>query len=175
MAAEMRVKLEKVKKICGILRGIFLAAMVFLVLEFVVAAALLIADRGIDFSQRPIALHVMVLSLWRRLHMVVMIGISEGLIFTCLYNLRRLFGNFSQREIFSQDSTRRLRAVGVCYAMWSFVSFLSLPIAYVTVHPANPYTATLNPEALVIGACTVVISLVMDVAAEMREENELTI
>jgi len=175
MQPETRAKLERVKRICGILRGMCLAAIVFLAVEFVVAAALLVADRGIDFGSRPIALHVMVLSVWRRLHMVVMIGISEGLLIACLYHLRRLFGNFSPGEIFSGDSARHLRVVGVCYMMWSTVGGLSFPVAYVTVHPANPYTGTLDLNAIVIGVCVIVVSLVMDVAAEMREENELTI
>jgi hypothetical protein len=175
MCADVQTKLQKIREISGFLRVICKVVIMFLAVEFLVAAILLLSDKGIDISFHKPTFHVIALSFLRRLHLVVMIAISMGFLIKCLYHLHRLFGNYSRCEIFTSDSAEQLLQIGVTYLIWSCISKLSYPLIFLSVHPPNPYEINLYTDSIVIGLCIIVVSWMMVMAADMREENELTV
>jgi hypothetical protein len=175
MRPDVQAKLQKIRKVSSFLRVICKVVVGFLAVQFLFAAVLLLSDKGIDIGFHKASFDVIELSFGRRLHLVVMIAISMGFLIKCFYHLHRLFGNYSHDEIFTGDSAEQLRQIGITYLIWSCISKLSSPLAFLSVNPPNPYEVNLHPASIVIGLCIIVISWFMVMAADMREENELTI
>ena len=175
MQTEIQAKLYKIRKVSSFIRAICKVVIGFKVAEFLLVAVFLLSDRGMDISLHKPLFHLISLSLGRRLHLVVMIAISLGFLIKCLYHLHRLFGNYSRDEIFTSDSAEQLRQIGITYLIWSCISTLSSPLAFLSAHPPNAYEVDLHLNSIVIGVCIIVISWFMVMAADMREENELTI
>ncbi len=175
MRPDPQAQLQKIRQVSTGLRVVCKVVMAFLAVEFLIVAVMLLSDRGVDLGLHGVLFHVIALSFWRRLHLVVMIAISLGFLIRGLYLLHQLFGNYARGEIFTSDSARRLRQMGILYLIWSLTSALSSPLAYVSAHPPNPYQVDLHLDAIVASLCLLVISWVMLMAADLREENELTI
>ncbi|AOS43276.1 hypothetical protein Verru16b_00319 [Lacunisphaera limnophila] len=91
-----------------------------------------------------------------------------------LGHLRHLLGNYARREIFTLDSARQIRQLGVTCVLWGLVklagAFLPLMLATQAQH-----TVRLDADILIIGAVIIGISWLAEMAAELREESELTI
>jgi Protein of unknown function (DUF2975) len=175
MRTEMQAKLHKIRKVSSLIRAICKVVMGFKVAEFLLVTVFLLSRKGMDISLHKPLFHLISLSLGRRLHLVVMIAISLGFLIKCLYHLHRLFGNYSRDEIFTSDSAEQLRQIGITYLIWSCISKLSSPLAFLSAHPPNGYEVDLHLNSIVIGVCIIVISWFMVMAVDMREENELTI
>jgi hypothetical protein len=175
MRTDTQAKLNKIRKVSSFIRAICEAVIAFKVTEFLVAAVFLLSARGFDISLHKLSFHPISLGFGWRLHLVVMIAISLGFLIKCLYHLHRLFGNYSRDEIFTSDSAAQLRQIGIMYLIWSCISTLSSPLAFLSAHPPNAYEVNLHLNSIVIGVCVIVISWFMVMAADMREENELTI
>jgi hypothetical protein len=110
---------------------------------------------------------------------VALIG-SVALALTGLYRLARLFGNYSRGEIFTRGSVREIRMlsyIAVAYVVFQFglfVAMLSLNAGGLDGWPRElTFDLPLGP-ALVATLLTL-LAWVMDVGAELREENELTV
>ena len=110
---------------------------------------------------------------------VALIG-SVALALTGLYRLARLFGNYSRGEIFTRGSVREIRLlsyVAVAYVVFQFVLFVAM--LSLNAGGANEWPSELRFDlplgpALVATLLTL-LAWVMDVGAELREENELTV
>ncbi|HWA28402.1 MAG TPA: hypothetical protein VG734_22320 [Lacunisphaera sp.] len=91
-----------------------------------------------------------------------------------LFHLRRLAGNYTRREIFTTDSARQIRDFGVSCMLWGVVKVVwaFLPLL-VSVHRMSVYSTSIDP--ILMGAVIVGISWFAEMAAALREENELTI
>ena len=111
---------------------------------------------------------------------LVAFGGGLALLLTALYRLARLFGNYARGEIFTRASVRELRLVGyvaVAYAIFQLVLFvagLAMVAGGVVESPARlPVDLPIGP--VVVAGFILLLSWVMDVGAELREENELTV
>jgi hypothetical protein len=105
-------------------------------------------------------------------------GIALAL--TGLYRLARLFASYSRGEIFTRDSVREIRLlsyVAVAYAVFQgalFVAMLILDAGGTDGWPRElRFEFPIGP-ALVATLLTL-LAWVMDVGAELREENEFTV
>lgn len=91
-----------------------------------------------------------------------------------LFHLRRLMGNYSRREIFTLDSARQIRQFGITCVLLGLVkmagAFLPLLLASSTHRTVN-----VTGDAVVIGAVIIGISWFAEMAAALREENDLTV
>jgi hypothetical protein len=111
--------------------------------------------------------------------LVALLG-GVALTLTALYRLARLFGNYSRGEIFTRGSVGEIRwigyvlAAGAVFQLLLFVAVLTLradgggewPIELRFDLPIVP---------VLVASLVMLFSWVMDVGAEMREENELTV
>lgn len=100
--------------------------------------------------------------------------LGAALVIKGLYHLRRLLDNYSRREIFTVQSAQQIRQFGFCCAIWGALKFASgfLP-AILYADASRPLHAEV--DTLLIGAVIVVISWFAEMAAVLREENDLTI
>lgn len=111
---------------------------------------------------------------------LVAFGGGLALLLTALYRLARLFGNYARGEIFTRASVRELRLVGyvaVAYAIFQLVLFvagLAMVAGGVVESPAR-LPVDLPIGSVVVAGFILLLSWVMDVGAELREENELTV
>jgi Protein of unknown function (DUF2975) len=110
--------------------------------------------------------------------LIAMIG-GVALALTGLYRLSRLFQNYARGEIFTRASVREIRLLGyvaVGYALLQFVLFVAwLALsAGADAWPAN-VRGDLPIGPVVVASFILLFSWVMDVGAELREENELTV
>ncbi len=103
-----------------------------------------------------------------------------ALVLVALYRLSRLFGNYSRGEIFTRGSVREIRLLGyltAAYAVFQvvlFVTGLTLAASADSEWPQElRFDFSLGP--FVIAFFILLLSWVMDVGAELREESELTV
>jgi len=103
-----------------------------------------------------------------------------ALVLVALYRFAKLFGNYSRGEIFTRGSARELRLVGyvaVANAVFQgvlFIAALLLAAEGVVESPAS-LRADWPGGPILLAALILLLSWIMDVGAEIREENELTV
>jgi hypothetical protein len=115
------------------------------------------------------------LAVGTRLLVAAAFGLVLGALFKCLYHLRRLFGNYARGEIFTRESVGELRSFGMACLLWGVLNFvwaLSLSLS-LSMHLQRSFEA--HFDSLAIGAVLIAIAWFMDLAVELKEENELTI
>jgi uncharacterized membrane protein YbhN (UPF0104 family) len=110
---------------------------------------------------------------------VALIG-GVALALTALYHLAQLFGNYSRGEIFTRGSVREIRMLS--YVAVAFVVFQT--VLFVAMLSLNADGAEGWPRELrfdlpigpaLVATFLTLLAWVMDVGAELREENELTV
>ena len=91
-----------------------------------------------------------------------------------LYHLRRLLDNYSRREIFTADSARQLRNFGVSCMLWGIVklAWAFLPLLALA---NRGVPVRVSGDTFMIGFVIVLLSWFAEMAASIREENDLTI
>ncbi len=171
---EIECKLRRIERIsdfarviCGIL--IVPAGLLALV---VAGSVFLSIDANLTYSDQSVA--VADLSAAGRV-MVAVLALASGTVqIKALIHLRGLLGNYARREIFTADSARQLRNFGVSCMMWALLKlgwgFLPL---FAFTHREQP--VQLSGDTFVIGFIIVLLSWFAEMAATLREENDLTI
>lgn len=105
---------------------------------------------------------------------------SLALVLAALHRFARLFGHYARGEIFTRASVREFRLVA--YIAVTFVVFQGVLLVVALALAANgaiesaaslPVLFGVGP--ILMAGLIVMLSWVMDVGAEMREENELTV
>lgn len=172
MRTEIQAKLQKIKKVSTILRAIckgLLAIITLIGLGGVVCVTFGIG--GINYDNMIFRTNE--LTLGHRLILGAVTAVAGWALFKCFYHLHRLFGNYSRGEIFTRESVGQLRQFGVACLLWGVMSFLWVLSLALSVHPAQSFQGHI--DAFGIGAIIIVIAWFMDMAVDLREENELTI
>lgn len=111
--------------------------------------------------------------------LVALLG-SAALTLTALYRLARLFGNYSRGEIFTRGSVGEIRwigyvlAAGAVFQLLLFVAVLTLRADGGVQWPIE-LRFDLPVVPVLVASLVMLLSWVMDVGAQMREENELTV
>ena len=172
MQTETQAKLQKIKKVSIIFRVIckvLLALVALLGLCCVVCVAFGVG--GINYDN--VLFQTAGLPLGRRVILSVVTALAFGVLFKCFYHLHRLFGNYSRGEIFTRESVGQLRQFGISCLLWGVVNFLWVSSLALSAHPARTFHG--HADSLAIGTVIIVIAWFMDMAVDLREENELTI
>src|ERR1700733_5896678 len=172
MQTETQAKLQKIKKVSIVLRGIckgLLALVTLLGLFCVVCVA--IGVGGIDYDN--VIFQTGKLPLSQRLILGALTALAFGVLFKCFYHLYQLFGTYSRGEIFTRESVGQLRQFGIACLLWGVMNFLWLSSLALSAHPAKTFQG--HADSLAIGTIIIVIAWFMGMAVELREENELTI
>jgi hypothetical protein len=113
------------------------------------------------------------LTLGHRLVLGAVTVLTFGILFKCFYHLHRLFGNYFRGEIFTRESVGQLRQFGIACLLWGGMNFLWLVSLATSTHPAKSFHG--HADSFAIGAVIILIAWFMDMAVDLREENELTI
>jgi hypothetical protein len=99
---------------------------------------------------------------------------------TALYRLARLFGNYARGEIFTRDSVGEIRWIGYVLAAGAVLQLL-LFVVVLTLRAdgGGEWPIELRFDLpivpVLVASLVMLLSWVMDVGAEIREENELTV
>jgi hypothetical protein len=179
MRPENEARLKKVQAISGLLRAVCTAFLVLTAINGLVIVAYIFFVHGAPMRSRTLgAAHFAVP--W------------AGMFFS-LYYLLRLLGNYSRGEIFTRDSAMQICRWGLVCVLWGALQFAEIYVPWaVWAHPAaiaasdrQNYGAEVKDRLMdwqehgggrmVNGLIIVAISWFMEIAAEMREENELTV
>jgi hypothetical protein len=181
MSRSVEARLDKVKRTSRSARRICYLLMVLVALAALVgiAATLTIPETltcdlgGVRQPCRDLPPGAIVLTT------VALVG-GLALMWAALYRLARLFGNYSRGEIFTRGSVGEIRWLGyvaVAYAVFQVALFVATLAVFAgaaaEVQTNLRFELPLGP--VVIASFLLLLSWVMDVGAEMREENELTV
>ena len=172
MRSEFEAKLQKIKNVSIILRVIckvLLALITFTGLGAVVSV--IFGVGGIDYNN--VIFGTAGLPIGHRLFLGTVTALAFGVLFKCVFHLHQLFGNYSRGEIFTRESVGQLRQFGVACLLWGLVGFLWISSLAISSHPAQTFQG--HADSLGIGIVIIVIAWFMDMAVDLREENELTI
>jgi hypothetical protein len=172
MRSGTQKKLQKIRKVSTILRAICTGLLVLIALVGAGSVVCLVLGVG-GVNYDGMVVGTAGLPPGHRL-MLGMVGVlAFGALLLCFYSLRGLFGNYSRGEIFTRESVGQLRRFGVACLLWGVLNFawgLSLAMA---ASPMRSFRG--HFDSLGIGAVIIVIAWFMDMAVDLREENELTI
>lgn len=172
MRPEIQAKLQKIRKVSIILRVIctvLLVLVTFTGLGCVVCVTFGVG--GINYGNGIFVTAGLTLS--HRLVLGAVTALTWAVLFKCFYHLHRLFGNYSREEIFTRESVAQLRQFGIACLLWGVMGYLWMSSLVISVHPAKTFQGP--ADSFVIGAVIIVIAWFMDMAVDLREENELTI
>ncbi len=180
MRPENEARLTKVRKISGFLQVLCVLYMLSCVL------ALWNIARGPIFLHGPywgigtawysyggIGFKVYSLTGRERLIAAVFFALYWGIAILCGLQLFRLLGFYSRGEIFTRKSAGQIRLWGLACVAWGIVklSYFFLPFLVTN----SRHTQGIELSLIMNGLIIVAISWFMEMAAEMREENELTV
>lgn len=174
MRLENQLRLDKIRRSSRVLRVLCKVFMGLMAVGFLAGAIALLVNMGGTVRYFNVSFTIGELTLRGRLILLVLSALTFGVGFKCFFHLNRLLGNYSHGEIFSRESAGQIRQLGVTCVLWGVLNFVwvFVPLA-VAAHP--PRSLDGNLDFVFIGLIVVVISWFMEMAAELREENELTI
>jgi Protein of unknown function (DUF2975) len=178
MRPENQARLRKIERISGALRVICKLVLSFYVLVVLVMVWGMLGGKGHDFmGGNYVNFHIHELTVRDRLIVGGLWAATGGVMFKAVYHLHQLLGNYSRGAIFTKESAWQIRQWGFACVLWGVIKFLWLGVPYVVsaVHRV-PGAAEFGGLGMVLnGLIIVAISWFMEMAAEMREENELTV
>lgn len=167
-------KLRRIERFSSLLRGVCAALTVpTAALSLFLAGAVWLSRNGhLQYLDQSIAMDDLTNA--GRVIVSALALASGAVVITALVQLRRLLGNYARREIFTADSARQLRNFGVSCMLWGIlkVGWAFLPLVTLS-HGAQP--VRLQSDTIMIGLALVLLSWFAEMAAELREENDLTI
>jgi hypothetical protein len=172
MRTATQAKLQKISKVSIILRVIckgLLALITLVGLSCVVCVVFGVGGVNYDHA----IFRTAELTLGHRLILGAVTALTFAVLFKCFYHLHGLFGNYSRGEIFTRESVGQLRQFGIACLLWGVMNFFWGVSLAISVH--TPTTFEGHADSFVIGAVITVIAWFMDMAVDLREENELTI
>ena len=174
MKPETEKRLKKIQRVSTILRVICKAGFAVVSCVFLAAIVVILIGRGtVSFADDSVPLAPLFGSGRALLAVATALLLAVGL--KGVYHLHRLFGNYGRGDIFTGESAGQIRQLGVAVLLWCGANIL-LDVAAVTIDPTHlPMSIQIHFDTLVTGLIIIVISWFMEMAAEMREESELTI
>jgi hypothetical protein len=113
------------------------------------------------------------LGLGHRLILGAITAATWGILFAGFFHLRRLFADFARGEIFTRHAVRQLRWFGIACLLWCVMHFVWMASLAMSSHPIRTFPA--SADGFGTGIVVIVIAWFMDMAVDLREENELTI
>jgi len=176
MRPENVARLKRIERISKVLRGICKGLLVLPVAGFVaVVWAMVLPRPGWTIGFWDAMFPVADLTVGGKMFVGALSAVTFAILFKGIYHLQLLLGDYSRGEIFTRDAAGQLRQWGICGALlgcmgilWAFVPRLVLAHSPDTIHAEGG-------AQIVHGLIIVAISWFMEMAAEMREENELTV
>jgi hypothetical protein len=192
MSPETEAKLARVKKYSTSLRRVFnfFAFMAFCGMPL---SLLIVLTRGTSDASATMAVFDRVFSgdeiTWTlKLLVSIWALFVFGVALKLLRHLAGLFDLYAQGKIFTADNVYQIRQIGVSVFLFlatGVYALLAKLLLLALDHPlgaaANPDSQTIGPDLdtamtqILGGTIIIVVSWIMDVGREMREEQDLTV
>ena len=174
MRAENEAKLRKIRRMSSILGWVCRALLLLIVVGFGMVAVTLLVNRGGSIGYFDVWLRAGDLSHGQRLAVLALSAATSAVWFLCVYQLHRLFGDYSAGEILTRGSVGHLRWIGVASVFWGVVKIAWMGLGRAL--SANPRgTLQVTAETIPIGIVILIVAWFMDMAVDLQEENELTV
>lgn len=173
MNPHLENKIRRIEKVSRLLRGICTAVIVPVGIAAVVASVSAFTGRLTHLTYFNQTISTADLEPFGRGVLAIIVLITGAVLIKALFHLRRLLSNYARREIFTGESARLIRSLGLTCILWGVVK-----IAWALVplfQPQAPRLVSINFDTMLIGALIVAVSWFAEMAAELREENDLTI
>ena len=167
-------KLHRIQRISGMLKGL---CTVFLVLIVGGLGAVLVAlavGRGASFGYFGLWVDVESLSAPSRIAFAALSTVTSAAMFYCVVHLRLLLTNYKRGEVFTAESARHIRHIGTACVVWGLVKLPWMALQN-AVSPSGTHLFSADNALVGVGLIVFAISWLMELAAEIREENDLTI
>jgi hypothetical protein len=172
MKPESEKRLKKIQRVGNILRVICKVGFALVICVFLAAMLAILSGRGtVSFSDDSVQLAPLTATGRVLLAAATVLLLAVGL--KGVYHLHRLFGNYGRGDIFTGESAGQIRQLGMTVLLWYCANILWAVTAACVV--PTPFSIQFHSDSLVTGPIIIVISWFMEMAAEMREENALTI
>jgi hypothetical protein len=181
MNPSVEARLAKVRKVSRIGNGLCIAAMVLTCLIgcILIVAGLAFPDGATcDFGAGDFPCSDLSVAARALAGTAAVVGIA--LVLKGLYHLSRLFKNYSQGQIFTRESVAQIRKIGMTVFVYGAFQ-IALLIGTVILMGAQQISwpddvpIPLPFAAFINGGLILLISWVMEVGTELREETELTV
>jgi hypothetical protein len=174
MQPETQAKLQKIKRISTRLLVVCKVLFVLIGLQFVAEAVMILAGRDGALGYYAGSISITGLSLSFRLMLLAACVVTSAVMAKFVLHLQRLFTSYSHGDIFTREAVGQLLQLGITYLLWFGVAIIWMllrrAIAGQTMHSYH-----VPSESLSIGIILMSVAWFMEMAVEIREENELTI
>jgi hypothetical protein len=190
MRPENEARLARIKRISGIMLVICKVFLAFCVIAFfremcslafsrcqtsgVVHCAYWMGFDGVEFNTSEVYGVTELVTNFDRVVVGFILALGCGVLFNCGYQLHRLLGNYSRGDIFTTKSAGQIRKCGLACVLLGIFE-LGLTLAPRLLANAHNDQSGGGLSTVGIGLVIVVISWIMEIAAEMREEQDLVI
>jgi Protein of unknown function (DUF2975) len=171
MSIETEARLQKIKRVSSYLRLLCRVLSILVAVVLVGGAIALAVGRG-TIAYHGFFFQIAELSTTMRLVLAVLGVITAAVAWKCLRHLYRLFGNYSRGDIFTESSVAEIRHLGITALLWGAVNVAWSAVVFAYAHPRH---ADLHIASLWLGAVILIIGWFMEMAVELKQENELTI
>jgi Protein of unknown function (DUF2975) len=173
-----QARLRKIEWISGVLRVICKVVMTFYVFVVLLMLWGMLGGKGHDFmGSNYVSFHIHELPVRDRLIVGGLWALTGAVMFKAVYHLHELLGNYSSGAIFTKESAWQIRQWGFAFILWGLVKFAWLVVPrFVPAAHRVPDSGQFEAVGRIVDGLIIVgISWFMDMAAEIREENELTV
>lgn len=175
MRPELERKLHRIRSYSQVLRRICQGALLVMFLLSLACIAGICIGKGGIIRAFDISIPLGALGVYQRVLMALITLFGIAVPIKGLYHLERLFRNYAEGKIFTVASAGEIRQLGVTALLWAAANFVWVAAAFALTERHLPHSFYFRMDSIAIGVTVIVISWLMEMAAAMREENELTI
>jgi hypothetical protein len=182
MNQEAEVRLEKIREVSGIVRGICKGLFAAAILAYTGLAVLFcfgFTSGGLVISIGETTIPANSTSIGTALLYLIFLTIPFIIALKGLSHINRLFFYYEKGNIFTTETVAQLKQIGVTFLLWTgYEIFASVLALCVSAYLKNSMFIDINPSILLslfLGVFFVLISWVMETGRGLHEENELTI
>jgi hypothetical protein len=186
MNPETEARLNKVVRYSTSLKNLFRFLFVVLVLASLVTLVLLFTSYpALDLDIGSFRFDGENVAIFPRLFIAVGTALYVGIGLKLMWHLIRLFDLYANRQIFTADNVKQIRQIGISLLLLLPVNLYFFLIQTLVFGPqptdfspdSQSLTISLTPPfpGLVAGFVIIVVSWIMDVGRELREEQDLTV
>jgi len=175
MDSELERKLRRIQSFSQVFRRICQGALLVMFLLLLASIAGICIGKGGIIRAFDISIPLGTLGGYQRMVMAVVAVLAIAVPIKGLYHLERLFRNYTEGKIFTVASAGEIRQLGITALLWAAANLIWIAAAVALTERHLPHSFYFRMDSIAVGVTVIVISWLMEMAAAMREENELTI
>ena len=172
MRPENEARLRKIKKASQVLRVICKLLLVLVVILGIASVLTVTSGLG-GIDSGNMVFRTGGLALGHRIALGLVTVAAWAVLFKAIYHLHGLFGKYSRGEIFTRSAVGQLRQFGIGCLLWGVMSWVWMLSLALSLPHGKTFRG--NADAFAIGVAIIVIAWFMDMAVDLREENDLTV